>query len=98
MRPILWFRQHLKAVQEVLHWKFSTQEIKADDVKNQRTVPALQKENCSLNPEETLQKEPIEVEALKISVEAAPVQGLLVTFLWQSEQNTLCTNHQKLLK
>ncbi|KAF4115526.1 hypothetical protein G5714_003015 [Onychostoma macrolepis] len=69
--------QHLQAAQEVLHWKFSPQEIKADDVKNQSTVPALHKENCSLNPEESLQKEPAEEEVLKISVEEAAAVALV---------------------
>ncbi|KAK2915900.1 hypothetical protein Q8A67_000274 [Cirrhinus molitorella] len=68
--------QHLQAAQEVFHWKFSPQEIKEDDVKNQQSVPALQKENCSLNPED---KEPVEEEVLNISVEeaAASVQETL---------------------
>lgn len=86
MRPFLCFQQHLQAAQEVLHWKFSPREIKEDIVRNQRTGPALQKENHSLNPEEALQKEPAEEEVLKISVEEAAavasvleiVQGLLI--------------------
>lgn len=80
MRPFLCFQQHLQAAQEVLHWKFSPREIKEDVVRNQRTGPALQKENHSL------QKEPAEEEVLKISVEEAAavasvleiVQGLLI--------------------
>lgn len=66
----------------MLHRHFSAQEMQEDDVKNQKTVSSLHKENCSLKPEEALPQEPVEEEVLRIAVEeaAVSVQGTVKGF------------------
>lgn len=71
--------------------------MKKDGVKIQRTVSSLQKENCSLKPEETLQQEPVEEEVLKIAVEeaAASVQETVTGFsLYISMKQSKHTVHK----